>query len=112
MFNYDFVSFRARASFAWQLRRAKDEVHGIGEGKFFHHHEKVDGVSMKVFRFPNPVAVFDDEIAKLIETVILTGEFLQGEASLTQEWSQRDFASSADVRFGPVHRDDFSSEVE
>ncbi len=42
--------------------RAKNQFHGIGEGKFFDEDEKVDRVSLDISGFPNPKAIFDEEI--------------------------------------------------
>jgi len=94
------------------MRRAKDLFHGLSEGEILDEDEEVDGVSMEMARFPDPVRVFDEEIVVRVDTVIIAGQLMESDAFLAKQRSQRDFTCSTDIRFGPFHRDDFSNEVE
>lgn len=93
-----------------ELGRAENGVHGFSKGAVFDHHEEVDGVSLELAGFPDPVAVADDEVTEGLPAfgvglnqVVFPWEFPQGDALLTEKRRQRDFTRGADLVFGPGH---------
>ncbi len=83
------------------------------------HDEEVDGISVEFFGFPDPIAVFDDEIVMGLDAVIVTGTFMEGDSHVTQDGNERDFSSHPYIGFRPgflrmleISHDDVSNGVE
>ena len=51
----------------------QEEFHSVVEGEILDHHKEVDGISMEVAGFADPIAIFDKEIVVRFDPIVITG---------------------------------------
>jgi hypothetical protein len=80
-----------------------EDLHGFGKGFSFDHGEKVDGIALDLTGFPDPVTIADNQVAIGVDPEVLAVHFMQGEATVLEQWGEGEFAGVTDFSFGPGH---------